>query len=366
MPPTEFPVAGEYLSVHGGPDAEGTVPHDFSTNANSCGPCPSALEAIRAADAGGYPDPAYTALRRGLAAFHQVDPARILVAASASEFIVRMSAAVAQGGGRRVRLPAHAYGDYRRAAEAWHLEVVEADTGFADGASGADDGIGDRSGGRDSPGSPGEGDDLVWCCDPGSPLGLPDETLARQVDELGAGAHCVLDLAYEPLRLTGNLGLSPAQRDRVWQLWTPNKALGLTGVRAAYAIAPLKARTMIARLERLAPSWLLGAHGVALLEAWTGAAAQRWLALSLPILADWKLQQTALCEAMGWQCMPSVANFFCARPDRTLTPERAALLRQAGIRLRDTASFGMPRQLRLAVLPPGSHTALRKAWTALD
>ena len=80
MPPTEFPVAGEYLSVHGGPDAEGTVPHDFSTNANSCGPCPSALEAIRAADAGGYPDPAYTALRRGLAAFHQVDPARSLLA----------------------------------------------------------------------------------------------------------------------------------------------------------------------------------------------------------------------------------------------------------------------------------------------
>ena len=32
--------------------------------------------------------------------------------------------------------------------------------------------------------------------------------------------------------------LDAARRDRVWQLWTPNKALGLTGVRAAYAITP--------------------------------------------------------------------------------------------------------------------------------
>ena len=36
--------------VHGGPDARGAVPHDFSTNANAVGPCPQALAAVQAAD----------------------------------------------------------------------------------------------------------------------------------------------------------------------------------------------------------------------------------------------------------------------------------------------------------------------------
>ncbi|RYY64056.1 MAG: aminotransferase, partial [Comamonadaceae bacterium] len=104
--------------THGGPDAAGAAPHDFSTNANACGPCPTALAAVQAADASRYPDPQSTHLRAQLGAFHSVDPARIVIAASGSEFIARITAAVAQGGGRRVGLPAHSYGDYERAAQA--------------------------------------------------------------------------------------------------------------------------------------------------------------------------------------------------------------------------------------------------------
>jgi histidinol-phosphate aminotransferase len=40
-----------------------------------------------------------------------------------------------------------------------------------------------------------------------------------------------------PLRLDGR-PWPPPGRLGLWQLWTPNKALGLTGVRAAYAMAP--------------------------------------------------------------------------------------------------------------------------------
>ena len=59
------------LQPHGGPDAQGVPRWDFSTNANACGPCPTALAAIQAADASRYPDPLYTALRARLAAFHR-------------------------------------------------------------------------------------------------------------------------------------------------------------------------------------------------------------------------------------------------------------------------------------------------------
>jgi histidinol-phosphate aminotransferase len=321
-------------ALHGGQDARGAAPHDFSTNANACGPCPSALTALQQADAGRYPDPRYTTLREKLAGFHGVDAERVVIAASASEFIGRMTAAVAQQGGRGVWLPRHGYGDYQRAAGAWGFEPAPA----ADA-------------------------DLAWCCDPSSPLGQAQDGLQALVDALPAQATCVLDLAYEPLRLDGSLGLSPAQKDRVWQLWTPNKALGLPGIRAAYALAPRDAAGMTVRLDRLAPSWPLGAHAVALLTAWIGTEAQDWLRHSLDTLRAWKREQEAMCAALGWTCLPSVANYFCARPDLPYAP-RAAALRDAGIQLRDTRSFGLPGHVRLGVLPPASQSALQRAWRA--
>lgn len=318
--------------THGGPDALGAALHDFSTNANACGPCPDALSAVTAADPRRYPDPLYSGLRERLAGFHRVDVRRIVIASSASEFIARITAAVAQRGGRRVQVPPHCYGDYLRAAGEWGFELV------SDGA------------------------DLVWGCDPSSPLGQPQEGLDRGIDGLGAEADCVVDLAYEPLRLEGALALSRERLDATWQLWTPNKALGLTGIRAAYAIAPLDREDRVAQLAALAPSWPVGAHGVALLEAWTRPKTQQWLDESRATLRGWKAAQRALCESLGWQCLPAVANYFCAKPDVPHSAERAHALRAQGIKLRDAASFGLAGHVRLGVLPPASQEALRRAW----
>ena len=129
--------------IHGGPDALGVPRWDFSTNANAVGPCPMALTAMQRADPQHYPDPAYTDLRAALAAFHGVAVERIVVAGSASEFIARLTAAVARLGGRQVWLPALAYGDYAHAAQAWGLQRVN---------------------------EPAQAD-LLWLCEPASPLG---------------------------------------------------------------------------------------------------------------------------------------------------------------------------------------------------
>ena len=342
------------MPLHGGPDAEGAPPHDFSTNANACGPCPHALAALRAADAARYPDPAYTALRAQLAAFHGVAPARIVLAGSASEFIARITAAVAQaadarpGGG--VEVPLHAYGDYARAARAWGLAVQVAGALPPHGAA---------------PPS------LVWACDPSAPLGQPHASLAARVDALPPGVPLVLDRAYEPLRLRGALALSPQQLARVWQLWSPNKALGLTGVRGAYAIASEgdAAADLQARLLRLAPSWPLGAHAVALLQSWAGDASQRWLADCLPTLRAWKAAQQALCRDLGWTVLDSDSNYFCAdwRPALGAASAAQALraLRAEGVKLRDAASFGLDGHVRLGVRPPASQAALGQAWNAV-
>jgi histidinol-phosphate aminotransferase len=317
--------------VHGGPDALGVPRFDFSTNSNACGPCPEALAAVRQAQAQHYPDANYTALRQQLAAFHDVAPQRVLLAGSASEFIFRITACVAQQGGHQVGLPPHAYGDYAQAAQAWGL-VAQATPHTAQ---------------------------LVWACEPSSPLGGPHAAWPTWP----VRAPLVLDRAYEPLRLSGAAALTAGQLAQVWQLWTPNKALGLTGVRAAYVIAPQGVPAMVAALERLCPSWPVGAHGVAMLQAWVQPAVQAWLAESLHLLRGWKARQISMLQELGWDCLPSDTPFFCARPaaDCDLTG-----LRAAGIKLRDTASFGLPGLVRVSVQPPGAQDALRLVLQGLD
>lgn len=328
------------MREHGGPDALGVAAWDFSTNANACGPCPAALAAVREADASRYPDPAYVQLRRALAVFHEVDPARIVMAASASEFIQRLTARVAAGGGRRAWWPDCAYGDYAHAAAAWGLARA------------------------DSPCAA----DLVWTCEPSSPLGQDEPqglALARDA-QAGAGVTLVLDRAYEPLRLAGACSLGPDALARVWQLWSPNKALGLTGIRGAYAIAPLGAASQTQALEALAPSWPLGAHAVAMLHAWTEPASQAWLSDSRTRLQAWKARQSDLLGEMGWTVHPSQANFFCARAPqgRREAPGLGAALRAHGVKLRDATSLGLPGHWRLGVLPPMAQDALRHALEA--
>ncbi len=421
-PPTLWP-------QHGGPDAQGAALHDFSTNSNACGPCPHTLAAVQQADATRYPDPAYTALRAQLAAFHGVAPERIVLAASASEFIHRATAWAAQQGARAVALPAHSYGDCAQAAQARGLQVLRpGDAGWS--AAG-----------------------LQWACEPSSPLGSACPVLAawRNGPAEHSNAVCaggvllplplgegggegqrpwhlhstenlhpssnppktgglrrapipafpqpgkepnqqplqhqialtpspsplrIHDCAYMPLRLhtegsarlnSGRAFALPELVPATWQLWTPNKALGLTGVRAAYAIAPEGADALVAALTALAPSWPVGAHGVALLHSWVQPATQRWLADCLPVLRDWKARQQALCTALGWQVLPgSQANYFCVHLPGLEAPFQAEQqqrrLRMHGIQVRDCSSFGLPGHWRLGVLPPTAQAALRQAW----
>jgi histidinol-phosphate aminotransferase len=324
--------------IHGGTDALGLPVFDFSTNSNACGPCPAALKAVLQADATHYPDPGYTALCCKLAAFHGCEPCQIVIAGSASEFIFRLTALAKLLGISSVFVPPHGFGDYTHAAQAWNLPL----TADAETAG------------------------LIWHCEPSSPLGQISS------DDMGISlrAFHVLDLAYAPLQLSDCASLDSRLRgnddfhDAVWQLYSPNKALGLTGVRAAYAIAPLGSDLLVNQLVGLSASWPLGAYGVALLESWVTADVQTWLSNSLQTLQMWKTRQIALLESLAWTCQPSVTNFFCATPKlpKGLTLKEAlAELRSQGIKLRDATSFGLPGQVRLSVQPPAAQDALQLA-----
>lgn len=326
--------------THGGPDALGVPAYDFSSNQNAAGPCPSATAAVQAADCGHYPDPHYTQLRRALADFYQVDDWRIVIGASSSELIFRLSAlaahsTAAQAGSAKVWLPAHHYGDYARAAQIMGLQA----TSDADAAK------------------------LVWWCEPSSPLGQLQPDLLEWFDRPQIQQIRVLDCAYEPLRLEGESLLTRILHDKIWRLYSPNKALGMTGVRGAFCIAPQHAGAQVKRLNAMAASWPLGAHGVAMLHAWVQPEAQSWLAQSLPLLRQWKAEQIALCQdKLGWQVQAGIANFYTASlPVKDLN-NLLAQLRAQGVKLRDCASFGLPGRVRMAALPPVAHSALKNAW----
>ena len=330
--------------VHGGTDALGIPAHDFSTNRNACGPCPAAVSALQAANGAQYPDPSYLAVREALAQLHGVSAHRVLVAGSASEFIHRITMHAVRQGAQCVTFPQHHYGDYAQAAQVWGLQRAERSLHAA--------GVG-----------------LHWACAPSSPLGLAEDVAVLWSQLQPAGAWRVLDCAYAPLRMESLV--PPTFADCVWQMWTPNKALGMTGVRAAYVIAPegVEAQEMQA-LRLLAPSWVVGAHGVAMLQAWVSDEVQQWLQSSLQQLQVWKTQQLQLCERLGWQVMGgSQANYFVARwPDRwqVAMPQLLQVLRVQGIKLRDCTSFGLPGCVRMGVLAPASQQALEQAWHALS
>lgn len=319
---------------HGGPDAQGPVRWDFSTNVNAAGPCPQAVQALARADATRYPDPGYHALRQRLAVWHGVDERRILLAASASEFIQRITAVGQRLAPGPVAVPALAYGDYAVAAQACGRAVVGTEDATAT---------------------------LRWCADPGSPLG---QDAAPPHDP--AATPAVLDAAYAPLRLSGAPRWSSDAQDAVFRLYSPNKALGLPGIRGAYAIAPAGAawplQTWCDALHAAEPSWPLGAHAVGLLECWTEPATQAWLADSRITLRTWTDSLRAALADLGLQPAPSVTSFLCARWPAAIQP---ADLRRHGLAVRDAASFGLPGWMRVSAQPPEALGALHSALRLL-
>lgn len=346
---------------HGGPDAAGVPAFDFSTNGNAAGPLPSVARAVAEADRTRYPDPDYRALRERLATWHGVEAARVVIAGSASEFIHRFTRVAARERGTlRTMLPSPGYGEYAAAAAVAGLMT----TGWRADL--------DRPVGRDGvapipcearPRRETSAGDLCWFAEPMSPTGRTlgcalATKVARVVD---AGAIAVLDLAYQPLRFDGRR-LAP-EAEQAWQLWSPNKACGMTGVRAAYAIAPRGEEPLAEALRAHAPSWITGAEGVAMLAAFAAPAAQAELALHLPRLRAWRDALADALRGAGWQVhdAASVTPFFVARAPAGLD---LAALRARGIKLRATGDMGLPGWLRLSAQPPAAVQALLAACGA--
>lgn len=310
--------------THGGTDAGPPARFDFSTNANALGPAPALLDLLRTVDPTAYPDPTYAHVRDVLASWHDRSGDEVVVGAGACELIHR--AVRAAGGPVVVWEPT--FGEYRYAAEVADVPVRTAHDAatFARMLSGSA---------------------LAFLCVPNSPDGRIHDVARAAAAAAAAGCRLVLDLAYYPL----SQQRPPLPRD-AWQLWAPNKAHGLTGVRAAYLVAPA---ADAARLVH-APSWVVSVHGAAFLTALPSAAARQWVADTRATLWRWRDRLAARLGVAGVEVTAGTANFVLADVgDATATTAR---LRRADIRVRDASSFGLPHALRLSAQPPQAQDAL--------
>lgn len=341
------------LSIHGGPDGGPCIRHDFSTNANPLGAPSFLLEAIQNADREHYPDPNYTALCHQLGKWHQSTPDRIIIAASAGEWIWRLTHWLkTQGRLHQVWVPDPGYMEYRRAAEQQNVSVrqyTNLETLFCHLQK----------------------NDLIWCCEPCNPTGLstPNHLLEKLIEKAQqVGAQLVFDLAYAPLQLDDEPIADKIDTENVWRLFSPNKASAMTGIRGAYAIAPPDNPDQSVRLANFAPSWILGADGECLLTNVATPPMQAWLNTVRQVLRNWRDHLEVTLSSNGWQLQPTSTHFMLAKPPGSpdyIDDILENLRQNHAIKLRNAASFGLPGWVRLRCMPPESQEHLSQAWVKI-
>jgi histidinol-phosphate aminotransferase len=309
--------------MHGGPQGGDNGILDFSVNTNPLGPNPALVRIWREADPSTYPDPHYRRARTALAAYHDVDPASVVLGVGASELLHRIVRAFVQPGDRMISLGAP-FGELARASalQRANLQVIERAT--------------------ETPLPPAR---LLYLSNPHNPTGhilwptnWPDLPVV------------VVDEAYRPFLA------EPVE----WPLWpnvirvqSPGKAHGLLGLRLAYALAQ---PTLAAHLVNLEPAWAIPGPVAEVLAALPEQ--EEFLHQTLPHVRQWA---TELAQALG--AMPTNLHFFTvAVPNMR---QMATKLGEQGIRVRDCASFGLHNQIRMATRTPGENRVFLEIWNNL-
>jgi len=313
----------------------------LNTNENPYPPSPRVLEAIQAELAGGgerlrlYPDPTGEALRRAIGARHGVGPERVFVGNGSDEVLAHaFQALLAQE--RPLLFPDISYSFYPVYCGLYGIEyqTVALDADFQ---IRVDDYL---ARGREAVGA-------VIFPNPNAPTGraLPLAEIAR----LAAGlADCpiVVDEAYVDFGAESALALID-RHPNVLVVHTLSKSRSLAGLRVGFAVGHPDLIEGLTRvkdsfnsypLDRLA---LAGAAAAMEDEAWFQDSRQRVMASRERLVAE--------LRTLGFQVLPSAANFVFARHPGRDGAELAAALRSRSIIVRHFKAPRIEQFLRITV-----------------
>jgi len=318
---------------------------DFSVNSNPFGPPPELLDVLKGVDVSSYPDPTGAAARGAAAEFHGVSPERV-VPGGAAELIYRLAACYLRPG-RGALVASPTFGEYTRAARLYGAEVHTCDVYPKDNA--ADTAAFVRAVSRTRP-------TLVWLCGPNNPTGhaWSAEALAEIAATCaGHDALLVVDAAY--LELSRAETSLPGDAVHLFPL---TKTFHIAGLRAGYAHAPPGVAEV---LRRAAPPWPVSTPAEAAVRWCRSGAGRAFVEQTVPeLLALRRAFQEGL-RALGFEVWASTTSFFLTEVGDARA--FAARAREAGFRVRDASSFGLPGCIRLATRTQGDNERFLR-WLA--
>lgn len=333
LPHTDF-------DPHGGPDGGTSARIDFSVNSNPLGPALGLLQHLVHTPIHTYPDPTYITEKRLAAAHHRVDENRICFGNGTAELIHRLSRCYLDSS-RRALIAAPTFGEYARAAKLCGAAVHHHAPYQEDVPDVATLLEPIR---RLAP-------TLVWLCHPNNPTGHAwrEEDLTSIAEACRKqDALLVLDLAYVDF-LEYSI---PTLLTNTVQLYSLTKSFRMPGVRLGYALTPPDVAKV---LERAAPPWSVSAHAQAAARWAFSEKGQDFLRQTLPQLQDIRRDFQTKLRALGFNVQNTDTNYFLLEVGDAPMFKRAAL--EAGFRVRDCSSFGLPRMVRLAAQRPEENAA---------
>lgn len=319
---------------------------DFSVNVNPYGPAPAMREAIRSARVEVYPDSTARTARLALAAACDVGADNIVLGPGGADLLWTLARILIRPG--RVALMVEpTFSEFRAAVTAAHGRVVEW-RASAESAFALDPGeIARRVRAANAT--------AVYLCTPNNPTGSTLAAseiiaLARELPDV----TLVLDQSFLSLS-EGHADAAAEMPTNVVRVRSLTKEHAIPGVRVGYVLA---SSTIAAAIEAARPAWSTGtaAQAAAIaacqLTAFVGDSRTR-------LLADRRALVTSLVE-IGLDPFPSTTT-FCVVPVGDARRLRHALLSDHGLLIRDCASFGLPKCIRLAARPAADRARLLTA-----
>ena len=322
----------------------------LNTNESPLGPSPKAIAAVRAAAADTlrlYPDPQSTRLREALAGYHKVAPDQVFVGNGSDEVLAHAFAALLKQP-EPVRFPDVTYSFY----PVWcRLLGIDSDVVPLDAEMRVciDDYL-ERGG-------------PVIIANPNAPTGI---ALPRaEIMRLARGrteAAVVIDEAYVDF---GAETAVPLVRDHpnLLVVQTMSKSRALAGLRVGYAIGDAGLIEALTRVKDSFNSYPLGRPAQA--GAIASLVDDAFFEQARAAVMLHRARLTGALNQLGFEVLPSSANFVFARHPRLAGRPLAAALREHGVLVRHFSAPRIADFLRITVGSDPQIDRLTDALTAI-
>jgi histidinol-phosphate/aromatic aminotransferase/cobyric acid decarboxylase-like protein len=321
---------------------------DFSVNVNPYGPAPAVLAAARAAPIDRYPDPTASELRQAIARQHEVPPDAVVAGNGAADLLWTLARALCRPRDT-VLIVEPTFAEFRSAATAVGAEVIEwraSPTRDFAVDLGEIERLLSRAGSR-----------VLYLCTPGSPSGshVPVQEVADLASRMPRVTF-VLDQAFVTLSEHHREARVPVPPNVV-RVRSMTKDHAIPGLRLGYLVAtPAFSR----RIEAGRPPWTTSA--IAQAAGLAALADPEFIDRTREqLLADRRALEGELA-GLGLRAAPSCTGFL------VVPVEDGALLRgrllSRRILVRNCASFGLPRHIRIAARPAADRDKLCSALRA--